>query len=176
MGSASIKNLTKNQTLSNSEGVFYKNMDLYKQQYQKATKQQNDLKNDVDTILIFESSNIVNKVKTRWSWGRGVNGGIIGEYSKSQLGQKYRAYKLTKNPNARGTVDLILSGSLSNKLTLKRLGGLFEVISTDSKFNSIGQKYGFEEFNLTEEETKQLQNEIIEKILTNYTYEVWQNV
>lgn len=151
-------------------------MDLYEKQYQKAKKQKNDLKNDIDTILIFESANIVDKVKKRWSWGRGVNGGIIGEYSKSQLGQSYKAFKLNKNPSARGTVDLILSGSLSNKLTLKRLGGLFEIISTDSKFNQIGQKYGFEQFNLTEDETKELQNEIIEKILTNYTYEVWQNV
>lgn len=147
-------------------------MDLYAEQYQRATMAKSEIRNDVETFLIFESRNIVDKVRKRWSWGRGVNGGLIGEYASSD----YRVFKMAKNPNAKGTVDLILSGSLSNKLTLKKLGGLFEIVSTDYKFDKIGKKYGFEQFNLTSEETKQLMGEIYENILTNYTYEVWQNV
>jgi hypothetical protein len=151
-------------------------MDLYAKQLAKAKSQQQSISNDVETLLIFESSNIVNKVKKRWSWGHGVNGGIIGEYSQSALGQQYKAFKFNKNPNAKGTVDLILSGSLSNKLMIKKLGSLFQVVSTDSKYQKIGQKYGFEQFNLTPEETKQLVSELYEKIITNYHYQVWQNV
>lgn len=147
-------------------------MELYAKQLAKAKKQKSDINNDVETILIFQSSNITDKVKKRWSWGRGVNGGKIGKYRS----QEYKAFKLTKNPNAGGTVDLILSGRLSNKLMVKKIGSLFEVVSTDSKFEKIGEKYGFEQFNLTPEETKQLVAEIYEKILINYTYEVWQNV
>ena len=151
-------------------------MDLYAKQLTKALKQKSDIQNDVDTLIMFESANIMDKVKKRWSWGRGVNGGEIGQYSKSQLGQSYRAFKLNKNPSARGTVDLILTGSLSNKLKIRKLGSLFEVVSLDYKFKAIGGKYGFEQFNLTPDETQQLASEIYEKILINYTYEVWQNV
>ena len=151
-------------------------MDLYSKQLTKAKKQKSEIQNDVDTLIMFESANITDKVKKRWSWGRGVNGGEIGHYSKSQLGQSYRAFKLNKNPSARGTVDLILTGSLSNKLKIRKMGSLFEVVSLDQKFKKIGDKYGFEQFNLTAEETQQLISEIYEKILINYTYEVWQNV
>ena len=151
-------------------------MDLYAKQLTKAKKQKSDIQNDVDTLIMFESANITDKVKKRWSWGRGVNGDEIGQYSKSQLGQSYKAFKLNKNPSARGTVDLILTGSLSNKLKIRKMGSLFEVVSLDNKFKKIGDKYGFEQFNLTPEETQQLISEIYEKILTNYTYEVWQNV
>jgi hypothetical protein len=151
-------------------------MDLYSKQLTKAKKQKSDIQNDVDTLIIFDEANITDKVKKRWSWGRGVNGGEIGQYSKSQLGQSYKAFKLNKNPSARGTVDLILTGSLSNKLKIRKMGSLFEVVSLDHKFKKIGDKYGFEQFNLTPEETQQLISEIYEKILTNYTYEVWQNV
>jgi hypothetical protein len=151
-------------------------MDLYAKQLTKAKKQKSDIQNDVDTLIMFESANITDKVKKRWSWGRGVNGGEIGQYSKSKLGQSYRAFKLNKNPKALGTVDLILTGSLSNKLKIRKMGSLFEVVSLDQKFKKIGDKYGFEQFNLTAEETQQLILEIYEKILTNYTYEVWTNV
>jgi hypothetical protein len=85
-------------------------------------------------------------------------------------------FKLNKNPSARGTVDLILTGSLSNKLKIRKMGSLFEVVSLDQKFKMIGEKYGFEQFNLTPDETQQLASEIYEKILINYTYEVWTNV
>jgi hypothetical protein len=147
-------------------------MDLYAKQLTKAKKQKSDIQNDVDTLIMFESANITDKVKKRWSWGRGVNGGEIGQYRS----QDYKAFKLNKNPSARGTVDLILTGSLSNKLKIRKMGSLFEVVSLDQKFKKIGDKYGFEQFNLTHEETQQLISEIYEKILTNYTYEVWQNV
>jgi hypothetical protein len=60
--------------------------------------------------------------------------------------------------------------------SLKKIGSLFEVASSDHKFSQIGFKYGFEEFNLTPGETKQLISEIYEKIIINYTYEVWTNV
>jgi hypothetical protein len=147
-------------------------MDLYAKQLTKAKKQKSDIQNDVDTLIMFDSANITDKVKKRWSWGRGVNGGEIGLYRSSE----YKAFKLNKNPSARGTVDLILTGSLSNKLKIRKMGSLFEVVSLDQKFKKIGDKYGFEQFNLTPEETQQLISEIYEKILTNYTYEVWQNV
>jgi hypothetical protein len=147
-------------------------MDLYAKQLTKAKKQKSDIQNDVDTLIMFESANITDKVKKRWSWGRGVNGGEIGQYRSGE----YKAFKLNKNPKALGTVDLILTGSLSNKLKIRKMGSLFEVVSLDHKFKKIGRDWGFEQFNLTPDETQELISEIYEKILTNYTQEVWQNV
>jgi hypothetical protein len=44
-------------------------------------------------------------------------------------------------------VDLTLTGSLGNKIEIIKSGsGDYEIISTDSKYNAIGNKYGFDEF------------------------------
>ena len=58
----------------------------------------------------MNSPNIINEVRKRWIVGESVNGGVIGQYSLSQIGQEYKAYKMSLNPRANGHVDLILTG------------------------------------------------------------------
>lgn len=145
----------------------------YKKQLIKAKKEKSELKENVVFLIMFNSNKIVNKVKRRWEFGRGVNGGIIGKYSNSAIGQDYKAFKVRKNPLAGGNVDLTLTGSLGDNLTIDILGENFEIISTDYKFNDIGYKYGFEQFNLTPQETELLISEIHYELIKEYTDNVW---
>lgn len=100
--------------------------------------------------------NIKNTIKDRWLNGGSVNGGKIKNLNTgggySQL--SYKNMKLVKNPKAAGDVDLTLTGALGDAITLiKTESNDFEIISNDTKYLEIGNKYGFDEFGLTAEET-----------------------
>lgn len=59
------------------------------------------------------------------------------------MGQEYRLFKLSINPLAGGTVDLILTGSTIKHLQVVSLGnGEFELYSTDHKWPDLVAKYG----------------------------------
>jgi hypothetical protein len=92
------------------------------------------------------------------------------------MGQEYKAYKMSINPKAGGNVDLTLTGSLSENITIKQQGiDKFLVYSTDEKYDEIGSKYGFEEFGLSEMEWYEMQQEIFQVVLEsvlNQTYAV----
>jgi hypothetical protein len=84
------------------------------------------------------------------------------------MGQDYKAYKMSLNPSAGGHVDLTLTGALGDGLTVKQESlESFLVYSTDEKYDKIGSKYGFEEFGLSESEWDEMQNEIIDFMLTD---------
>lgn len=125
-------------------------------------------------VVIINSANIINQVKSRWIIGESVLGGFIGEYSSSPMGQDYKAYKLSINPRAGGHVDLTLTGALGEGLTVKQQSQqTFLVYSTDSKYNMLGEKYGFAEFGLADHEWIEMQNEILDVVLNtimNKTY------
>lgn len=109
-------------------------------------------------LIIINSPNVINAVTKRWSFGKGVNGDKIGEYEN----EDYRAFKLSKNPKANGFVDLHLEGDLMAGLTLKLKNKTqIEIFSVDKKFKKIANKYGLEEFNITDEEWYNIGNDIL---------------
>jgi hypothetical protein len=94
-------------------------------------------------------------IKFRWLKSNSVHGGKIKD-SSTGMGYSrlsYKALKIKINPSAGGNVDLTLTGSLGNKIEIIKSGsGDYEIISTDSKYNAIGNKYGFDEFGLDQHE------------------------
>lgn len=143
----------------------------YLESYEKdLVKETSNVQKFVGDMIIINSRNILDTVKRRWILGKSVDGGIIGNYASAE----YRQFKIAMNPSAGGVVDLHLTGSLSENLTVKQAGTLFEIYSSDEKFEKIGRKYGFEEFGLSEAEQNELFEEIyaigIEYIINN----LWQ--
>lgn len=132
-------------------------MDYITKVKQKAKSQQKESTQIVANLLIKKEGEIFSKTKKRWLLGKSVFGGEIGQYRNSS----YRAFKLSINSLASGSVDLTLTGALGKGLNLeKKTETQFRLFSTDSKYNSIGSKYGYEEFGITEIEWMQLQQDI----------------
>lgn len=76
---------------------------------------------------------------------------------------------------AGGNVDLMLSGDLAAGLTVRRTGNnLFQVYSTDDKYNKIGKQYGFEEFGLNEEEANEFFTDLYEFAYQTLLNDIWQ--
>jgi hypothetical protein len=142
----------------------------YIEQYSnQLNKEVSNIPKFVADMIILNAGNIVNEVKRRWILGKSVDGGIIGEYRS----EEYRQYKIGINPQAGGFVDLHDTGSLADLLTVKKAGTLFEIYSTDSKFQMIGKKYGFDEFGLSSEEQEQLFSEIYEIAVESIMNNLW---
>ena len=120
--------------------------------------------------MIFKQEQIVNNVRTRWLFGKDPNGDIIGTYKS----RTYRAFKVVANSKAGGLVDLTLTGSLGNKLKVKKKGSLnYEIFSTDTKYKMIADKYGIEQFNLSQDQQKQLFDELYIEAINQYMQNVW---
>lgn len=145
----------------------------YLQQYQKDLKDntsQSSISKLVGDLIIINSPNMINAVKARWLIGKSVDGGIIGEYKNDD----YRAYKMYLNPKAGGNVDLTLTGSLSENITIKKVSeSTYQIFSTDEKYGKIGKKYGFEEFGLTDEEQGEMLYEIYKFALETILNNLW---
>lgn len=107
----------------------------------------------IDNLIMLNQGIIVREIWQRWEKGQSVDGGVIGKYSNTPLGQAYAKLKNQMNPLAGfGNVDLNLTGSLSENLTIKKESGNYKIFSTDEKYLKIGKKYGFDEFGITEDE------------------------
>jgi hypothetical protein len=133
----------------------------------KAKTEKNQIPQLLGTLILFNSENLVEGIRKRWLFGKDPNGGIIGNYSNSPMGRDYQSFKVSFNPNAGGTVDLTLTGALGKGLTFrKRSNTEYEILSTDWKFDKIADKYGLEQFNLDEQQRKELFD-----MLTFYAYE-----
>lgn len=117
--------------------------------------------------MILNSPNIIREVKSRWLLGESVFGGAIGgKLSSANFGEyrssEYKAFKISYNPQASGRVDLTLTGALGAGLNVKKNSStIFQVLSADSKYSEIGNKYGFEEFGLSDSEWITMQDEIL---------------
>ena len=93
--------------------------------------------------IIVNSPSLVFRKQDEFRQGENPDGSTIGEYSQSLLGQEYRLFKLSLNPLAGGTVDLILTGSTIRNLQILSLGnGEFSLFSTDFKWPGLVEKYG----------------------------------
>lgn len=113
----------------------------------------------IGDLVILNSPNIIRDVRARWLIGESVLGGKIGDYAWSD----YRAYKMSLNPSAGGYVDLTLTGALGLGLTVKeQTTTTFKIFSIDSKYEKIGNQYGFEEFGLSDSEWIMMQDEIFQ--------------
>ena len=122
------------------------------------------------TLIIFNSENIVEGIRRRWSFGKDVNDGIIGQYQNPD----YQAFKVYSNPNAGGTVDLTLTGDLGQGLTIRKKGDKqYEIFSTDYKFKRIADKYGIEQFNLDQQQMEELFDMLYYTALENYLDNVY---
>jgi len=113
-------------------------------------------------------SQILDYVIERWQRGQGVNGGVIGEYRN----EDYAIFKNQKNPLAGfGNVDLIDTGELKDGLFIQELWSVFIIKSSDPKYKMIADKYGIEEFGLTEQQMKEIlaeiKNNTFETIINN---------
>lgn len=123
---------------------------------------------DLMVLCLNEVSQKVKEIiKRRWLSGEAVDGGKItnkntgGGYSSLM----YKNMKLLKNPSAGGNIDLTLSGSLGDNISIViTTSGDGEIISTDSKYNIIGATYGFDEIGLSEDE-KQLVMQTISNLM-----------
>lgn len=131
-------------------------MQLYQQKLNQVLSP-NNLTKIVSDIIVLNTANVITDVRNRWEYGESVRGGIIGRYREPM----YAEYKRSLNPNANGTVDLMLTGSLVDHLTLKKISeGIYQVISTDEKYTKLAAKYGSYQFGITDEQRYSLYEDI----------------
>jgi hypothetical protein len=143
---------------------------MYKKLLQRAQKEKANVRLTIGTLIIFNSEQIVDGIRTRWSFGKDPNGNAIGEYRSSE----YRAFKVWKNSRAGGLVDLTLTGALGDGLTIrKKSDKQYEIFSTDSKFKKIADKYGIEQFNLDQQQQQELFDMLYYFAFENYLDNVW---
>lgn len=113
---------------------------------------ESSLKKTVGDTIQLNSTEIIRLVKNRLKYGQSVDGGKVGTYAS----EEYAAMKHQQNPLAGfGNVDLFLTGSLSDDITVIKKGERFEILSTDEKYSKIANKYGAEEFGLTEDQLQE---------------------
>lgn len=133
------------------------------------TIKQKDIFLNIIEECVFEIKDYVRKlIKERWLKGESVNGGKIinQDTGGGYASLKYESLKLLKNPTAGGNIDLTLTGSLGDKIDIViSTNSDYEIISTDSKYFTIGTKFGFEEFGLNAEEKVIIMNKLEQRII-----------
>lgn len=123
----------------------------------------------IDEFMAKNENRILKLAKDRMMRGDGVNGGIIGSYAS----RDYELFKQSENPLAGGVVDLFLTGSLQKYMLIERIrNGVYEISSSDLKYDALADKYGADQFGLTEEQNEEIINEALDylvlKIRQNY--------
>lgn len=104
------------------------------------------------------------KIKNRWLLGKTPDGGFIGVYRS----QGYAELKARINNQAGlGNVDLTLTGALGDKIAISGFDDEYEIFSEDTKYESIVEKYGYHNFNISDDEERQLFDEIASVVLTD---------
>lgn len=136
----------------------------------KAKAEKNQIPQLLGTLILFNSSEIIDGIKRRWLFGKDANGDIIGQYRNSE----YQAFKVSYNSKANGYVDLTLTGALGNALTIsKRSDTEYQIFSTDWKYGHIADKYGLQNFNLDEPQRIELFEMLTYFALEEYYKNVW---
>lgn len=142
----------------------------YQKLLQKAQKEKSQVPQTIGTLIIFNSSTIVEGIRRRWLFGKDPNGNIIGNYRN----RDYEMFKVSFNSRANGNVDLTLTGALGRGLTVrKKSDSQYEIFSTDSKFESISLKYGIENFNMDVQQTTELFDMLHLMALETYLQNLW---
>lgn len=110
-----------------------------------------------DVKFLAEKDRVKRFIKERWLEGKRPDGSLIGEYhSLFYADEKYKMNSQAGFLN----VDLTVTGDLGNRIDLSLVPDGIEVFSTDEKFNKIFDKYGGDNFNITDEQTETLIDEI----------------
>lgn len=89
-------------------------------------------------ILITSDPKLKEEKINEFRKGDRPNGSEIGTYRS----YNYSLFKASINPLAGGYVDLILTGSFTNKLFIQKRGNEYLFYSTDSKSDDLFNKYG----------------------------------
>lgn len=148
-------------------------MEYTEYELQEIEKMRSNTSTIIDVCVSKVKNRIVKSIKDRWLRGESVNGGNITNKNtgKGYASKAYEKIKKTKNPKAGGNVDLTITGSLGDGLeVIKRDNGDYDVISIDSKYLKLANKYGFEEFGLSVDEKihyMKLLEDLIEQKLKN---------
>src|SRR5690606_30312239 len=135
----------------------------------KMEKAKNSLEDNILSMIVDRESEIRRLIKSRWLLGKRPDGDIIGVYRD----YSYQLFKSNKNSLAGGTVDLTLTGDLGDRIKTVLESKGIEVISTDEKFTEISDKYGLDNFNITEEEEKVLLDSIMSELTIKIFNQVW---
>ena len=121
----------------------------------------------VEEYIESNRSRLVRDIQNRLKRGQNVHdiNDVIAEYAS----EAYAMFKERMNPLAEGSVDLFLEGDLHRFLTIeKKSKNIFKIYSKDEKYKMLANKYGKEQFGLTEEQNTELMINIhtylIEKI------------
>jgi hypothetical protein len=132
-------------------------MDLYSEILLKDLKRvKEDIKPTFDAYFLQKEPQIRYLIYTRWLLGKRPDGRRIGVY----FSEEYREYKYFKNPLAGADVDLIDTGDLWKNIEIFNESDGIEIISTDEKFEKIIDKYGADNFNITDAQEEEIINEI----------------
>jgi hypothetical protein len=123
-------------------------------------KDLNSIKSNIDStfnaLMVEQESDIRYMIYQRWLLGKRPDGTRIGVYRDLE----YQEFKYFKNPLAGGEVDLIDTGALWKGIEIFNTSKGIEIFSTDSKYNEIAEKYGDDNFNITDKEEQELIDEI----------------
>src|SRR5690554_586713 len=106
-------------------------------------------------------------IKDRWLKGERPDGSVIGAYSSLD----YELYKASLGRT--GAVDLTLSGDMGDLIDGSYHNMEMEIFSTVPYYEKIVEKYGYENFNITDEEKEILLSIVGESVINYYFSELW---
>lgn len=125
---------------------------------------ENDIEYKFDTLFETYLPKIRKLIKDRWLSGKKPNGNDIGLYDDGEY-EKYKFFEVSDKAGY-GKVDLTLTGDLGNGIDIGFIdAGEYEIFSNDYKYEDIIERYGEDNFNITEQETEQIAKEITTKIV-----------
>ena len=127
---------------------------------------ENFLSIDIEKIVhdaVFENeSELVDALQDQLQTGRDQTGDFIGEYKD----EDYAKMKFSMNPRAGfNKVDLKLEGDSYSGMHLEEAGKDFQIRSTDSKSESLEQRYGEWIYGLTDENLGKVSQEDVLPVL-----------
>lgn len=116
----------------------------------------------VEAIVMSDERRIKEEKLNEFEYGLRPNGSIIGNYRD----EDYKIMKYFRNPNARGQVDLILTGRWSQSLKLKpyyKSAFLFDA-PLEQEYNLVG-RYGLDILGINQDWFEQRQRDIYRYVL-----------
>ncbi len=118
--------------------------------------------NVIDDYMIDNETKILDMARDRMKRGDSVFGGEIGTYAS----MGYSIFKQSHNPLAGGYVDLYLTGALQKAMEIREEArGIYLIHSTDQKYFSLAEKYGAEEFGLTDKQIEEVKSNAIDDLI-----------